>query len=449
MLTRLRLKNFKSWEDTGEIALKPITGLFGTNSSGKSSLIQALLLLKQTADSADRGPVFHFGDSRTYVDLGDFASVVHGHKANSKLEISLNWRMENRHRVQHAVTRGRIAQSRRLGFRVASRMETNRRITGPVVDEMSYSVGSVAFGMRLENGIEYKPFVKNTDFRFVRHGEKPREITSLDNCYGFPPELWANFQNVDFLANLEYRLESRLRSVHYLGPLRARPERVYTWSGARPTDVGQVGENAIDALLASRERNEINGKPTLNLEAYVAEWLKKLGLIHDFRIEPVAKGSRLFEVKIRKLPGAAESLITDVGFGVSQVLPALVLCFYVPEGSTVILEQPEIHLHPLAQSGLADAFIEASKRRKVQIIVESHSEHLLNRLQRRIAEEEISHDDVGLYFCEPGDGASKLHTLKLDKFGNIANWPENFFGDQFREIASMRKAALKRQQAGE
>ncbi len=453
MLTQLRLKNFKAWKDTGDVPLKPITGFFGANSSGKSSLIQALLLLKQTADSSDRGIVFHFGDSRTPADLGDFASVVHGHKADSELEISLKWAPGKRFVVRDEVNRQPIVQSGVLGFHVTSRMESSGYIGKPVVDEMSYSVGKAGFGMRRKNGNEYRPFAENTDFEFTRYRGRPRKVTSLDKCYGFPPELWANFRNLDFLADLEYGFEDRLRSVHYLGPLRARPARVYTWSGAQPTDVGWTGEHVIDALLAGLERNQTvgrgHGNPCQSLVEYVAEWLKKLGLIHEFRIEPVVEGSNLFEVKVRKSPGAAESLITDVGFGVSQVLPALVLCFYVPEGSTVILEQPEIHLHPLAQSGLADAFIEASKRRKVQIIVESHSEHLLNRLQRRIAEEELSHEDVGLYFCEPSDGASKLSTLNVDKFGNIANWPENFFGDQFREIASMSRAALKRQRAGE
>ena len=96
---------------------------------------------------------------------------------------------------------------------------------------------------------------------------------------------------------------------------------------------------------------------------------------HDFRVVPVAEGSRLFEVRIRKSPKAAEVFITDVGFGVSQ-------SFYVPEGSTVILEQPEIHLHPSVQSGLADVFIDVWRKRNVQILVESHSEHLLRRLRR-------------------------------------------------------------------
>ena len=84
MLTRLRLENFKSWKDTKDIALRPITGFFGANSSGKSGLIHALLLLKQTADSADRGIVFHFGGAATRVDLGDFASVVHDHESGQR-----------------------------------------------------------------------------------------------------------------------------------------------------------------------------------------------------------------------------------------------------------------------------------------------------------------------------------------------------------------------------
>ena len=91
MLTRLRLENFKSWEDTGDIDLKPITGFFGPNSSGKSSLFQALLMMKQTADSGDPGAVFHFGNEKTLVDLGDFESVVYRHDTKRALKLSVEW----------------------------------------------------------------------------------------------------------------------------------------------------------------------------------------------------------------------------------------------------------------------------------------------------------------------------------------------------------------------
>ena len=451
MLTRLRLENFKSWQDTENIALKPVTGFFGANSSGKSGLIHALLLLKQTADSADRAIVFHFGGTAARVDLGDFINVVHGHETDRALGLSLTWRTERPIEVTDTDRNLSVAQSNVVGFQVASRWEGTGARERLVVDRMSYRVGEAAFGMRRGSGSKFRPYTENTDFKFNRRRGRSWDVTSLVKCYGFPDTVRANYQNAGFLTDLEFALEKRLEDVYYLGPLRAYPERVYAWSGAQPTDMGQAGESVVDALLAARQQGlKISPGPRkhrLTLEQYVAQWLQDLGLIHDFRIEPVAEGSRLFEVRVRKSPKAAEVLITDVGFGVSQILPVLVLCFYVPEGSTVILEQPEIHLHPSVQAGLADVFIDAWEKRRVQVIVESHSEHLLRRLQRRIAEEKFSQNDVGLYFCKEEDGVSRLDSLEIDLFGNISNWPQDFFGDQFGEIAAMSKAALMRRQA--
>jgi predicted ATPase len=248
------------------------------------------------------------------------------------------------------------------------------------------------------------------------------------------------------LSDLELAFEEQLRRIYYLGPLRAYPERTYTWSGAQPSDMGQAGEQAIHAILSSRDRGETitrgRGIKRVTLEQYVAEWLKQLGLIAEFRVEAVAEGSQIFRVNVRKLPGGAESLITDVGFGVSQILPVVVLCFYVPEGATVILEQPEIHLHPAVQANLADVLIDAWQKRRVQILVESHSEHLLRRLQRRIAEKVLGKDDVALYFCEAGQRGSKATPLELDLLGNITNWPEDFFGDMYGELAATQRARL-------
>ena len=94
---------------------------------------------------------------------------------------------------------------------------------------------------------------------------------------------------------------------------------------------------------------------------------------------------------------------------------------------------------------LADVFIDVAKNRKLQIIVESHSEHLLNRLQRRIAEEAIAPDDIALYFCERKENTADLVPLRTDMFGTIENWPKDFFGDRFGEMAAKQEAALKRQ----
>ena len=147
---------------------------------------------------------------------------------------------------------------------------------------------------------------------------------------------------------------------------------------------------------------------------------------------------------VRTSASSVPVALTDVGFRVSQVLPALVLLYYVPEGSTVLLEQPEIHLHPGVQSGLADVMLKVAQTRNVQIILESHSEHLMRRLQRRVAEETTSPGDVKLYFVSTNRGAAQASDLALNEWGEIENWPDRFFGDEMGEIAAISKASLKR-----
>ncbi|WP_324615381.1 AAA family ATPase [Methylomonas albis] len=132
------------------------------------------------------------------------------------------------------------------------------------------------------------------------------------------------------------------------------------------------------------------------------------------------------------------------------VLPALVQAFYCPPNSTIWMEQPEIHLHPQVQAELADVFISATqarengKERNVQLIVESHSEHFLNRLQRRVAEGSVSPNDVAVYFCRRAGAATELEPLRLNIFGEIENWPDNFFGDEMADIAGRTLAAMQR-----
>ena len=114
------------------------------------------------------------------------------------------------------------------------------------------------------------------------------------------------------------------------------------------------------------------------------------------------------------------------------------------------MEQPEIHLHPNAQSALADVMIDAINAREnrqdrnIQLVIESHSEHFLRRLQRRIAEDKVSRDKVSTYFADLTTTPAALDPLELDEFGNIRNWPEHFFGDEMGDIIGQAKAAMKK-----
>ena len=240
-------------------------------------------------------------------------------------------------------------------------------------------------------------------------------------------------------------------SIYHLGPLREHPRREYQWAGASPNDVGQRGERTVDAILAAtrdgesrRLRPRARGVRGLPFQKIIAHWLNDLGLVRDFRLDEIADGTNLYRAMVRTSPSSVPTALTDVGFGVSQVLPALVLLYYVPEGSTVLMEQPEIHLHPAVQSGLADVMLNVADVRNVQIIVESHSEHLMRRLQRRVAERKARAEDVKLYFVSAPRRSAQVSDLRLNERGEIENWPENFFGDEMGEIAAITEASLTR-----
>jgi hypothetical protein len=405
-------------------------------------------MLKQTVESSDRAQVMDFGGETSLANLGSFKEAVFSHETERQLLLSLDWRPGKKLTVKDPTEKGKtLFAAENIEFKCRLGENGQDRLT---VFEMSYSTAEEQFTLRKKQltGTKYELSSRENGYRFVRNPGRPWDLPAPIKFYGFPDQVYAYYQNAGFLSELQLAFEKLFERVYYLGPLREFPQRLYTWKGSEPADMGRRGERVVDAILAARQRGRSISPgyrcKRVSLEERVAYWLKKLGLIHSFKVEPVAKESGIYRVKVQQSPGSAEVLITDVGFGVSQILPVLVLCYYVPEGSTVLLEQPEIHLHPSVQSGLADVFIDVARNRNVQIVVESHSEHLLRRLQRRIAEEEATPEEVALYFCQPSPSGSELTTLLVDLFGNVTNWPKDFFGDEFAEMAAMTKAAVAR-----
>jgi predicted ATPase len=434
--------------------LAQITGLFGTNSSGKTSILQLLLMLRQTVESSDRAAVLDFGGERSLTQLGSFRDVIFGHTLDDSLGVRLCWQLPDAMRIDDPSEAGKaLFTGQDVCFATEVCSSGGDKL---YVRELSYELAGNKFVMKRTSTdrAEYELHPYAGGFTFQRRTARPGwwPLPAPTKCYGFPDQTFAYFQNASFLRDMQLAFEQLFGRLFYLGPLRDFPQRHYVWSGSEPADVGRRGERAVDSVLASRDRGKDispgHRKRRQSLEERVAHWFKELGLISSFTVNAITKGSNIFEVLVKTSHNSSEVLITDVGFGVSQVLPVLVLCYYVPEGSTILLEQPEIHLHPSVQSGLADVLIDVAKNRHVQIILESHSEHLLRRLQRRIAEETLNADDVALYFCDAGHGASVLSNLNVDLFGNITNWPKDFFGDEFGEMAAMTEAAMKRKEAG-
>ena len=455
MLTELRFTNFKSWPQA-RLECGMITGVFGTNSSGKTSLLQFLLLLKQTKDATDRAIALELNGS--LVELGTIRDVIHKHDESKSITFNLSFRLRGMQALSDpsdkrtsAITRGNeLSLSAKIGVRRGA----------PYTIEISYTLGDMTFALEPRpndlHAFDLRASAQTEEklpFKFVRTKGRAWQLPGPIKSYAFPDQARTFFQNSGFLAELERLYEEALDNVYYLGPLREPPARESFWARSRPTDVGTSGEKTIDAILSATESGITrNLKPKariLPFQEMIGHWLRAMGMIDSFRVEEIAPGSNIWKAHVRTRPGASEVQLTDVGFGVSQVLPVITLLQYVPEGSTVVLEQPEIHLHPLAQAALADVIIQAATHRKVQVILESHSEHLLLRLQRRIAEQAVSADDVKLYFCDAPRGVSTLTPLELDLFGNIRNWPDKFMGDAFGETAQAELARLTLMQAAE
>ena len=467
MIRHVNLKNFKAWREL-DIALgRRVTGLFGTNSSGKSSLIQFLLMLKETKNNSDRNLVLDFGKPGGVINLGGFGDVIHRNDKSLKLEWELSW--DGLERPWSAFDPHTGKDEIRFGYKEVSiqsvvGMANPEESKSLKTQSIRYTLADEDIGEETTFSIEPNPDQENS-FRFV---EEQKKIPSGDvsrrhgdltdgpiKTHLFPAQVIFHMppENLNPKRDMEADYEKLMDGIYYLGPLRDFPHRQYNWSGGSPSDVGMRGELTINAILAASEKENVyemkKGGQKFPFQEVVAMRLKEMGLIHSFSVAEVAKDSNIYQAKVSVDKGSPEVLLTDVGFGVSQVLPAIVLLNHVPEGSTVILEQPEIHLHPEVQSGLADAIVGIAETRDLQVIVESHSEHLLRRLQRRVAEGTIQAELVKLYFVKQENGEARLADIGLNEYGEIENWPEHFFGDEMEEIAETRKAAIKRKMKAE
>lgn len=451
MIQKINFENFKSWADPGPIRFGRITGFFGTNSSGKSSIIQNILLFKQTAESLDRTRVLHFGDERSLIDLGTYTDLIYRHDGSLPLYFNIDWTTEKPIEVLDPARKSTVLlSSSDMSFEVEISQHGERESLRLAVNELQYSLGDATFGLRERPADPGSYDLVSEGIAIKRRPGRPWPLPEPIKNYGFPDQVANYFQNADFLADLALAFEDLMGEISYVGPLRENPHRIYFWSGERPATVGPRGDLAVEAILAARSEERKIGRGTgrgrryVLFETRIASWLEEMGLIESFAVRPIGRGRKEYEVRVRKVAEGPEVLITDVGFGVSQVLPVIVQCYYAPENSLIVFEQPEIHLHPSVQAALADVFIDAAVERNVQILVESHSEHLLRRLQRRIAEEAVSSRDVALYFTSIDAGDSHLEPLDVDEFGNIRNWPEGFFGDELGELTAMTVAEARR-----
>jgi predicted ATPase len=422
MLTKLELSNFKAWSAPEPILLRPVTMLLGTNSSGKSSLIQSLLLLKQTVQSPDRTIHLNLGGDEVndLFNFGDFDDVIH-QAAAAPRQFSIGFTFASQtSRVESGVFFGKYGKTSSGSVAIQEMVISS--------DKRSFSA------VRREKGA-YSLMVDEE----IQPRAKGRNHTP-ERSIALPAEAIATLDKDGALVeDISLAIRRELETITYLGPLRRKPERDYVWNKSMPGSVGIDGHRSVDVLLASAL---LKGDEHNYVIDGVSKWLAKMKVADKLEVKQLGRSTR-YEVVIHR--HGIVSNLRDVGIGVSQVLPVLTLAYFAPEGSTVLLEEPEIHLHPLAQSVLAELFVEISRARKVQFIVETHSEHLFRRMQTLMARQETQPEDVAMYFVERGAAGAELRELDVDTFGRVTNWPNQFFGDALGETREQAKLMFERQ----
>lgn len=438
MLTRLRIKNFKCLQDTGDLEIRPLTFLVGPNSSGKSSLLQMLLMLRQTVDSTDiNNPLLA---NNGWIKMGAYPEFIYKHEYKRNLEVNLEF---TEYPLRRIGKKGKYGKPKKISLNSAfcynrkttqiKLKEREIRLDNSTCERIIRDQNSKKYSVDLSFLEKGKPKkwhrdnvtpIKFYDFSFsLKRGEK------LENLQRIIPSLEIFFR----LGNI---IEKEFRNLIYLGPLREFPKRVYVTSGQTPQDVGIRGERAVDVLWFSHRSS---GKKMRNVEEESRNWLRKFGFANDIRLDRLGK-ENYFRVIIIDPTTGIETNLADIGFGASQTIPIIIESFYASPNSVILIEQPEIHLHPKAQSILGDLFISSTNKAHRTFIVETHSEHILARVRRGIAENKIQKEKVVIYYFKPTPDGTHVFEVTLNKQGQYESFPDGFFEEDITEAFEHLKA---------
>ena len=513
MLIELGLRNFKAFGDVEQRApMSKITLIYGPNSGGKSSIVQAILMLKQSAlEAGNASTIWGLVTRGEYVDLGSYAALLHRHDQEKQLGITLTY--------GHGISQ-LSAQMAFDGVTDVNEKGEEYLEDSAILSEVIYRIarqGDLLVEAKLEGGrgswwtahvsaaevsavhkildfgmerhflpelklLELEQLIERNEKRlpermrglvreraWLRRVEREDEEERFKELEGMSDEEIATLPPLDrditrsradaqalvreadpeLLRALEEKLnlaqmmdlkripvsfKEKLAAVRYLGPLRSYPERLYKVPGVNSYFSGLRGEFTHHRLYYQP-----------GLVYLVNEWFERFEIPYKLDVTKVGdiavSGEHIALVLTDRASGTPVTL-ADVGFGINQLLPVIVegVDFFTgSEDRVLCVEQPEIHLHPRLQANLADLMIaNITGRGEKQWIVETHSELLILRIQRRIRERKLDPSEVSVLYVDPntnGTGGSTITQLRLDENGDFTDaWPDGFFEEDFSEL---------------
>ncbi len=461
MIEHVRVSWLRSFRDQSVVDVAPITLLYGQNAAGKSTIIKSILFLRQSLDEANEAGQFAY--SGKYVDLGSAAAMAYMHQSYEPTRIAIGMSVQLHQHLFSPTSNDDAANFEvefllphdQIDFQVCYRF-----LTLPGRPELVWSVSTVENTKRV--------LILNNEsvetFRSLFGSTSPSLLDDdptggLDvwsrpvmRCIGVLPGsqigtftggVYREFPRVrreqrafqddaqeqpgggwEMVASkrLTRAVLNRFTRISHVGPARRMPNRIETHLE------GQLGSPGLLATLREDE----------SLRVRLNRQLETLGIGYEISSQKVDDSvlGEIYSLQLRNSKSGVVTALTDVGYGVSQVLP-VILEANRPDAGLVLIEQPELHLHPKLQAELGDLLIAAATGGNAKrLIVETHSEALILRIQRRIRERRITANQVRvLYVDQDESGVSSVKELFIDENGDfVSKWPHGFFAERLQEL---------------
>jgi predicted ATPase len=434
-IKELELQNFKVF-NSEKFKFRKITILAGANSAGKSTVLNSLAAILQGSES--RPFPFYFSNYGENVHLGGFKDIVTGGNTNNKFSVGVTF--ESGKNTFSAKGTYRYASSgqqilvdslniknkntslnvkwegQEVGykaFREINDSEKNKQneLHGIFMSSFSDYISRVSDDDKIDkNKLEVANLFENLN-KSSTEWEGIEVKRSKDLYDSLRSEILYNHLLNPFKSSLN-KAQTR---ISYVGPIRPHPSRHY-FIQSHHNKMNAQGDNAFQLLIDWKLSNSKKFNK-------VTTALKFLNLAEG--LTPKKIKDELVELNVKPIGQKHTVNLSDVGFGLSQVLPVLIATIDAEPNSSLLINQPEVHLHPSSQAQLADYFVSESKNK--DFIIETHSEYLINRLRILVSKGEINKDDVSILYIGHGENGATVDEVTIDSHGALINAPESFF----------------------
>lgn len=501
MINKIGLKNVRIFDSNYRFDLVPLSIFCGTNGSGKSTILKMFLLLRQSHGLYEafgaRSGILRFTGGQA--DLGNYMTLVTDRRKDREMGIEINTdgfmpeyafsQIVKSGKLDLSIPKGKSEVKYQLNIELQFGAYSVTKQTAeagkikPIMPQgilkkaiYEIKVGDIVLAGwaivldNISNGeITYhmkfnKSILLKTDSATYRNvATKPRKYMNYPVILDGLLPTWIIDEDNELndlplvIRNILRAFTNTLKSIHYIAPLRAAAQRYYLASYDLAADLDPRGEflpYILGGLIDEPWVTDVGPQMMLRKERKLSEaldaWLYYLrtGIKPNYgyaknELEVATSEAALVEMKLKSIRGSTSHSIADSGFGYSQVLPILVRGLLAPEGSLLIIEQPELHLNPALQIRLADFFISLVRAGK-QVILETHSEHVVDAIRLRTAQDKTGELSRGtkIYYIDVKSGRANVSELSIQNDGTVPKWPKNFFGEAIylsREILLAQK----------